>query len=220
MTQKNGYIPDEWLLSYAAGALGEAHSMIVSTHAAYHADVSQKIADAEAIGGALLAEQPASTLPDNFFDDVMAKLDDEDTPAVAETKEAKTLDTSIPASLAEYLGKPLEDMKWRFMGPGLKQCQLWKGENGEKLWLLKAKAGASIPMHDHRGLELTLILKGSYHVDGKHYTPGLVEVAEAGSEDHQPVIDDAEECICLVVTEAPIKIHNLLGRMVQPFIGL
>ena len=217
MTQSNGYIPDEWLLSYAAGALSEGHAMIVSAHAAYHAEVGQKIADAEAIGGALLEDQDTSALPDGFFDDLMAKLEDEEMPEVTETT---ALDKSIPASLAAYLGKPLDDMKWRFMGPGLKQCQLWTGEGGEKLWLLKAKAGASIPMHDHSGLELTLILKGSYHVGGTHYTPGLVEVAEAGSKDHQPVIDDAEDCICLVVTEAPIKIHNWIGRMVQPFIGL
>jgi len=106
------------------------------------------------------------------------------------------------------------------MGPGMSQVRLWTGPNDERLWLLKAKGGVSIPTHDHNGIEMTLVLKGSYTVDGQRYSKGMIEIADGDVEGHTPIIDEGEECICLVVTEAPIRIHSFLGRMVQPFIGL
>ena len=106
------------------------------------------------------------------------------------------------------------------MGPGMQQCRLGEGPNGQKLWLLKARGGTRIPVHDHRGTEFTLILRGSYCVGDDRYTPGLLEIATPDVVDHQPVIDEGQECICLVITDAPIRLHSWIGRLVQPFIGL
>lgn len=106
------------------------------------------------------------------------------------------------------------------MGPGLSQVRLWTGPRDERLWLLKAKGGAKVPAHDHNGIEMTLVLQGSYHVGEGRYASGMLEIADDDTTNHKPVIDQGEDCICLVVTEAPIKIHSLIGRLVQPFIGL
>ncbi|WP_417451755.1 cupin domain-containing protein, partial [Kordiimonas sp.] len=126
----------------------------------------------------------------------------------------------IPSPLARYMGKGLDDLKWRFMGPGMKRVKLRSYDNGERLWLLRARGGTAMPFHDHRGTEFTLVLTGGYTVGQKHYTPGLIEVADANVTDHQPIIDEGEDCICLVVTDAPIKLHSVIGRLVQPIIGL
>jgi putative transcriptional regulator len=77
-----------------------------------------------------------------------------------------------------------------------------------------------VPAHDHNGIEMTLVLQGSYHVGEGLYASGMLEIADDDTTNHKPVIDQGEDCICLVVTEAPIKIHSLIGRLVQPFIGL
>ena len=125
-----------------------------------------------------------------------------------------------PQPLHAYLGQSLEDLNWRTMGPGMKQVRLWSGDKGEQLWLLKAKGGTKIPAHDHGGAEMTLVLKGSYHVGEAQFTPGMLEMADIDDTNHHPVIDEGEDCICLVVTEAPIKLHSFVGRLAQPFIGL
>ena len=48
---------------------------------------------------------------------------------------------------------------------------------------------------------------------------GDMEVADQ-TIGHQPVIDDGEECICLVMTEGSLRLKNVFARMAQPFIGL
>ena len=216
-----GILADEWLLSYAAGALNEAQALVVATHADCHPDLTDKVMQAEDIGGGLLDTLAPSALDDDALDRVMAALDADpraETPPAPAAPTGRASD--LPAPLAQYLGKDLVDLDWRTMGPGMQQVKLWSGPKGEKLWLLKAKGGTAIPAHDHRGSELTLVLRGSYYVGDQHFTPGLVEYADTDIDNHRPVIDEGEDCICLVATEAPIRLHSLVARLVQPFIGL
>ena len=220
MTTNTGLLPDEWLVSYAAGALTEAQALAVACHAEYHDEMKERIADAEAVGGVLLEGVVPARLSvgalDSAFKAIEA-LDDE--PSPVEPTPTYT-DTRMPAPLAALLGKGFEDLKWGFMGPGMKKLMLKTYENGERLWLLRAKGGTKMPFHDHGGLELTLVLAGGYKVGDTHYTPGMMEVAGPEVTHHQPIIDEGEDCICLAVTDAPIKLHSFVGRMFQPFIGL
>lgn len=214
---KIGLIPDEWVLSYAAGSLSEAHALVVASHIDSHSELKEKLSDAEAIGGALLEDNDTAELSDTMWEGVLGKLDE----GVNDNDKIVIENTGhLPQPLTDYLKGGLDNLRWRKMGPGLSQVRLWTGPNDERLWLLKAKGGVKIPMHDHRSLEMTLVLQGSYCAGEERYTPGLIELADENTHDHQPIIDQGEDCICLVVTEAPIKIHNLIGRIFQPFIGL
>jgi len=221
-----GILEDEWLLSYAAGTLHEGEALMVASHAAYHPALQTRMNDAENLGGALLDDLQPASIQDDAFDNLMAMLDDElndengSEGGRIEIAPTKSRDSHLPAVLQDYLGKDLDALNWRTMGPGMKQVRLWEGPDGEKLWLLKARGGTTVPVHDHRGNEMTLVLTGSYHVGDDRYTPGMLEFADTEVEDHQPVIDDGEDCICLVVTNAPIRLHSLMARMAQPFIGL
>ncbi|UTW54357.1 ChrR family anti-sigma-E factor [Kordiimonas sp. SCSIO 12610] len=214
----HGLIPDEWLLSYAAGALSEAHALLVASHAEYHPELKSKIKDAEDIGGSMMDEFEPSDINQDALDNVFARIDalPADTPVDVTDK----FDSNLPLPLANYLDGDLSDLKWRIMGPGMSQVRLWTGPNDERLWLLKARGGTEIPKHDHSGNEMTLILQGGYRVGDKHFTVGDLELADNEMVEHQPIIDEGEDCICLVVTEAPIKLHSFIGRMMQPFIGL
>lgn len=216
-----GLIPDEWLMSYAAGALSEQEALLVATHVSYHPWLQSRLADAEAIGGAMLDALEPVAINDGVFDAILARIESPVADAVpTQAVESVTCDKDIPPVLGKYLGQPMTDLRWRAMGPGMKQCRLADGPGQQRLWLLRARGGTRIPEHDHGGAEFTLVLRGSYHVGDAHFTPGLIEVADTHVTDHQPVIDEGEECICLVVTEAPIRLHSLVGRLVQPFIGL
>ncbi len=219
MTQV-GLIPDEWLVSYAAGALSDERALLVASHVAYHPGLKARVEDAEAIGGALLDAQEPIADVDSSFDALMARIDLPDLDDEEEAVPSLASDDDLPSVLRSYLDKPLDDLKWRMMGPGMYQHKLSNGPDGEKLWLLRARGGTEMPVHDHRGLEMTLVLRGSYHVGDKRYGPGQLELADSDVVDHQPMIDEGEDCICLVVTDAPIRLHSFVGRMVQPFIGL
>ncbi|WP_262690505.1 ChrR family anti-sigma-E factor [Kordiimonas aestuarii] len=219
---KTGLLPDEWLVSYASGALSEAQALVVASHVDYHEELKAKVADAEAIGGCLLEGIVPERLSEDALERTLAALAvlDDAAEALVEPVGSSVADIRMPAPLAAHLNMGLDELKWRFMGPGMRQVKLQAYENGERLWLLRARGGTEMPFHDHRGTEFTLVLTGSYRVGDKHYTPGLIELAGPEVTNHQPIIDEGEDCICLVVTDAPIKLHSLIGRMFQPFIGL
>ena len=220
----HGLIPDEWLVSYAAGSLSEEHALLVATHAHYQPDLQEKIMDAEAIGGALLEDIDPVSFDGAALDRVMESLDSNQ--GTAETNHEtnqpveRNGDVDLAPCLQEYLGQPLDSLKWRTMGPGMKNVKLSRGPNGENLWLLKARGGTHMPEHGHNGAEMTLVLRGGYTVDGKHYGPGFMEIADTDVENHRPIIDEGADCICLVVTHAPLRMKSLIGKVMQPFIGL
>jgi putative transcriptional regulator len=209
-------LTDEWLLSYAAGALTEGHAVMVASHIAYHEDLQQSVADAEAIGGALMDELDPAVVPGDMLERVLGRLDE--SPA----REIRPLNGSshiAPQPLIDYLGCDLDKLKWRLMGPGMSNVRLWKGSNDECLWLLRARGGVAVPEHGHNGDEWTLVLKGAYTAAEQHFVAGDMETADQ-EVIHQPVMDEDAECICLVLTNGLIRFKSPIARMLQPFIGL
>ena len=75
-------LQDEWLLSYAAGALDPGRSLMVSSHLAYHDDLQESVAGIEAIGGSLLESIEGSQFSDRDLDDLLAKLDSASVPEI------------------------------------------------------------------------------------------------------------------------------------------
>lgn len=217
---KYGNLPEEWIASYASGQLSDAKSLFVATHITYHPELQDTLQKAEAIGGNLIENSDTAELAPDALEHVFARIDSlpADEVAAAKLETSSAFDT--PPPLAKHLQKNLSDLKWRFMGPGMSQVKLWQDDNGDRLWLLRAKGGTEMPVHDHRGTELTMVLQGSYTVEGVRFGPGEVEIADSSTENHRPMIDEGEDCICLVVTDAPIRLHSVVGRLFQPFIGL
>ena len=209
-------LKDEWLLSYAAGALNPGRSLMVSSHLAYHDDLQEAVADAEALGGTLLEGLDGSPVSDDALNQLLSKLDDS---AVPEIPAVGASGGIFPEPLVEFIDTDIDKLNWRFMGPGMSNSRLWSGSHGERLWLLRAKGGIAIPEHGHTGDEWTLVLNGSYQTELGQYGRGDIEVAD-GQTDHQPMIDAGEECVCLVYTQGPLQFKSLASRLAQPFIGL
>ena len=82
--------------------------------------------------------------------------------------------------------------------------------------LLYIPAGAAMPDHGHRGMELTLVLRGAFTDEDDRFGPGDVEVADE-ELNHTPVADIGEDCICLAATDAPLRFNSWLPRLAQPF---
>lgn len=76
-----------------------------------------------------------------------------------------------------------------------------------------------MPDHGHRGLELTLVLQGSFADEVDHFGRGDIEIA-GDDLDHQPVAGTEADCICLTATDAPLRFNGLIPRIVQPFLKI
>lgn len=210
---------EEWIMDYAAGTLSEGAALMVASHLSFLPGARADLAAAEAIGGALLdGLEPDAVAPDAFAR-LSAKLDLAETETVEPARKATPSSSVLPAPLRRWLGRDVDELGWSFLGPGMRKVKLWRGPNDERLWMLRAKPGARIPAHGHSGVELVLVLKGSFTDPSGTFHVGDVEEAD-DADMHSLTIGTEDECICLALTKGPIRFEGWIARLMQPFIGL
>ncbi len=215
------HIPDEILVSYASGSLPEAWSLLVATHLALCPACRKAANEVEELGGALLDELTPADLSDGAFDALMNRLESSpvDKEYVALEKRTADVPSILPEPLKSYVGGDLHALNWKRLGKGAYHIPI-KLRNGEgTARLLKVPAGQPVPAHGHRGEELTLVLTGSFTTHQGEFLRGDVEAADDEIE-HMPVAGPGEDCICLAITDAPLKFKSLAARIAQPFIGI
>ena len=104
------------------------------------------------------------------------------------------------------------------MAPGVHMIRAPRS-GGDTLILLKIAPGKSMPIHSHRGSELTQILKGAYDDELGHFGPG--DMADLDSDvEHQPVTSPGVPCICVAALDGPLQFRGWLARKMQPMVGL
>lgn len=206
------HLDEATLLAYAAGTLPEAFNLIVATHLSL-CDTCRASAQAyDAVGGALL-DDDAAAMTAGSLDQILAQLDNGfDAPA----RHVSTSD--IPTPLHSYIGDDLESIRWRPVGMGVKQAIL-RTSKGATARLLSIPAGAAMPDHGHHGTEMTLVLKGAFQDDDAYFARGDIEIADSDVQ-HIPVADIHEDCICLAVTDAPLRFQGILPRIWQKFVRI
>ncbi|MEP4378431.1 MAG: ChrR family anti-sigma-E factor [Alphaproteobacteria bacterium] len=223
---------DELLVAYAAGELDEAWSLVIATHTALCPVCRSDVHMAEAVGAALLEDMPAAEMA--VLDDAalartlaLAELADEETPPDASSAASASGETDapggipiLPQPLRDYAGGDADTLKWRRLGAGAFQVPLVTGRRGAPTArLLRFPAGTAVPEHGHDGMEMTLVLAGSYADAGAPFARGDVDVNDAEVA-HRPVAGAGPDCICLTVTERPLRFRGLIARLAQPFIGV
>jgi putative transcriptional regulator len=112
----------------------------------------------------------------------------------------------------------LDALPWKRLGQGIEQLILVQ-KAMTRARLLRIGAGVVIPQHGHGGTELTMVLRGGFADLGHRYARGDVATADAKTV-HSPAADHSETCICLAVTDAPLKLTGLVGRLISPFLDL
>ncbi|WP_109566186.1 ChrR family anti-sigma-E factor [Jannaschia seohaensis] len=213
-------IGDELLIGYAAGLLPESYDLMVATAVSLDDDARARLEGFEAMGGALLAEAEVAPLRSDSFDKVMERImgaGRADTVHV----DVKTprIDATLPQPLRDALGGDVDTLRWRGVGMGVKQIVIPCGDDEATARLLSIPGGQAMPDHGHGGTEITLVLKGAFHDGDLRYARGDIEVADDAVE-HMPVADVGEDCICLVVTDAPLRFNKLLPRIAQRFLNI
>lgn len=206
-------------MAYSAGDLPEAVNLIVATHISLCDECRAALDSYDAVGGAVLDTCDSVALSSDSLNSVLSMIHAQDNKVTDRDQEpAPAKDSVLPAPLAEYVAGGLENVKWRSVGMGVKQAVLDTSSEASAR-LLYIPAGTAIPDHGHTGMELTLVLQGAFQDEDGYFGRGDIEIA---SEDvhHTPVADISEDCICLAVTDAPLKFKGLVPRMAQPFLGI
>lgn len=218
MTIKH-HISDELLLEYATGALEEGWSMAVATHLALCPHCRQRLSCMEDTGGALLEALPnAASASDDSWAALKARLN-APKPAPKSETVPKASSPVFPQPLRDYIGADMDQLKWKPLGLGAYHYPIRTGNPDIYVRLLRIPAGKPVPEHSHRGRELTLVLKGSFRDHNGHFGRGDFEETDETIE-HQPIASAGEDCICLAVTDAPLRFKSRIVRFIQPILGI
>jgi len=201
----------ELLLEYACGAQREPVALLIATHLALCPPCRSECRDLEAIGGALLEEIGPDPVPEGSFARLLAGLDAPRDPVAPAPRAQPDAPAPLPEPLRGYVGGSLDRLSWRRLGP-IAEARLLPRSAGFTTRLVRLRAGAAAPRHTHGGSELTLVVEGGFTDPSGHYLRG--DVAHAGGDvDHRPVADADGDCLCLVVTDAPLRLTGRIGRL-------
>lgn len=218
MTIKH-HISDSFLIDYASGSLSEGWSLAVASHLALCPECRKRLAVMEGAAGALLEKVSA----DDNVDDAWARFKAGAIQLRAEeihpAKSGPGMAAVLPDPLRSYLGGDLADLKWRALGRGAYQILIETQDRDTQVRLLRIPAGKPVPEHTHEGRELTLVLAGSFRDGDDLFARGDIEEAD-GELLHTPTATEGEDCICLAVTEAPLKFSSWVVRLLQPILKI
>ena len=220
---------DDLLIAYASGTIEEPIALLVATHLAFCPRCRKEVERLEALGGTLLENETAESVEADSLAAVMARLD-EPAPEAPTPEAPKDAIVSaphqashdgglrLPAPLRDYLGDGLDRLDWKSYR-GFDEAELLLETPGLRTRLMRIKAGTAMPAHTHEGNELTLVLTGGFSDEHGHFLRG--DVAEADpSVKHVPVADEGEDCLCLAVTDAPLRLTGPIGRLLNPFLRI
>lgn len=193
------HLDDATLMSFAAGSLPEALAAVAAEHLALCAHCRKELRIAERLGEGLLRDIAPAPL----------------------VKPEPDTQTAAPPRLAPKrvsLVQDLQNVRWRWIGPGLQSHRI-RVRSGS-LHLLKAAPSAAVPVHDHAGGELTLVLQGALLEGKDRLGPGDVADHDADVGEHRPRADAELGCICLIGSEHKARFRSILARLMQPFHGM
>ena len=196
------------LLDYALGSLAEGWSLAVAAHLSLCPMCRQQVAEMEALGGALMDDCPPAIAGDALWQRVAARMD-----ALEGAREVAA------APLRDYTGGDADNLAWRRLGLGAEQVVLKTRQPGTSARLLRIAPGQRVPAHGHAGLEVTVVLSGAFSDETGRYGRGDFQELD-GEIEHQPWVDGGEPCICLAVTDAPLRFKSLAAKLAQPLLGI
>lgn len=213
------HISDDLLVSYAAGALSEGWSLLVATHLAMCPQCRSRNRSAEAVGGCLLECAEAVPVAAGSFESVMARINGEPLQSHSAQNIRRECDYDLPEPLRGYAGGDFDELGWRRLGISAARIEIKTGDPETQVRLLRFPPGMEVPRHGHGGRELTLVLAGSLHDGGSIYERGDVADADETIE-HTPKAGPETGCVCLAVTDQPLRFRSLALRLARPILGM
>jgi putative transcriptional regulator len=208
---------DSMLAAFAAGTLDHGQHVAIATHLVSCPQCRSFMRSMEQVGGSVLTSLPPSAMSSDALAKVEARLKEPGLPAVAD------LPSAVPETEVPGLPKFVRRYRfgnWKWIAPSvhLRPVMLPYASN-TRVFLLKSGPGTKMLEHTHTGIEMTCVLSGAFSQDGDHYGPGDFDLGDE-TVDHQPIVDEGRDCICLVAMQGKLRLNGLLGRIMQPFVRL
>ncbi|WP_209427726.1 ChrR family anti-sigma-E factor [Pararhodobacter sp. SW119] len=210
------HLNDALLMAYSAGQLPEAFNLAVAAHVSLCDECRARLESFDAVGGVLLDDCSGVSLSENSFAATMARIKAGD-PQPRSPRQAVPRGV-FPAPLRDYVGGDLDAVRWRSVGGGVRQAILATDRDATAR-LLYIPGGVAVPDHGHRGTELTLVLQGAFRDEVDRFGRGDIEIATE-ELDHTPVAEEGDPCVCLAVTDAPLRFNSFVPRILQPFLRI
>ncbi len=213
------HLDGEMLMQYSAGILTEGWSVAVATHLALCPACRSELRTLESVGGYFLERENAEI--DDITESwrrVKDKIEAGTMEKLVQMKKRSSSDLTYPEPLRTYIDAA-GGLRWRSLGRGAAQMIIPTGDKTTSVRLLKIPAGQPVPEHSHGGLELTLVIDGSFSDEISTFGRGDIEIADDNLT-HQPRANPGKDCICLAVTDAPLRFKSRLLRLIQPLLGI
>jgi putative transcriptional regulator len=208
--------PEELLLDYAAGALPEGPSLVVSLHVALDPVARRTVQDFQAVGGALLESETAASFEEFALERALAKLDSIPVEARPEPPQPIPGFEWAPTPLLPYLGRT---PRWRKRFGGFESIPVRIPGDTHRVEILRLMPGRGLPQHHHTGYEYTTVMQGGFTDNTGNYGVGDFAMGP-GSQDHEPIadLDDGVPCIAMIVLERPLVLTGPWGRWFNPLV--
>jgi putative transcriptional regulator len=206
------HLDDATLMSFAGGSLPNTLAAVAAAHISMCDRCRGELAVLERIGASLMADLPAAAMAGAA--PAMPLRNN-----VVEAAPRHFPQGEVPQPLTRLIGGNLDEVRWRWIGPGLWHRPLAVGSTGS-LQLLWGAPSARVPDHTHGGSELTLVLRGALIDDTGRYGPGDVADLDEAVEQHAPQADAEQGCICVIANEQPTRFRGVLAWLLQPWHGM
>lgn len=213
---------EDMLVEYAAGSLDQALAISIKAHIEMCPECREKVSRYNQLGATLMMNEEVEHADEaegqqQSFADLMTRIKSTSANEQARfTPTAKPKNTTLPAVLDALL-PARSKLKWRRVSPSLKQANLATGQNQYEVCLHKISKGGKVAHHDHRGLEVTLVLSGAFSDENGTYKKGDFVVRQPG-ERHRPCATQNQDCLCLSVVAAPVKLTGFMGTLINPLL--
>ena len=221
--------PDDNLLTeYSSGSLANAVGVIVCAHLQTCPHCRKRVEQLNKLGAAILNQSVAEAVQPASFDQLMTRIRNQNSQTLAGDKKSTSehlhpvyandpLLKHVPKVIAKLLPRDGK-LKWERVSAALKTARLKTGQSQYEVAFQRISSGGRVVEHDHRGLEVTMVLCGSFSDEDGVYNQGDFLVRNAG-EIHRPTATQNQDCLCISVVEAPVKVTGFFGKLVNPFLS-
>ena len=208
------YHPDiELLLRYSSGQLEPALAVAIGLHQQQCKFCQSRISDLESVGGTTLELHTESQVDVSGFDRLMAEIETVPTDT-AESSYDDLAVASVDQALVETLDtQKFDEMNWEKVTRNISRATIAMNDPSYEVELLKFSPNAKIPKHTHQGREFTLVLQGDFSDHKDNYQRGEF-IEQDDCDEHQPVAGN-DGCICLAITDAPLKFTGTFGPILN-----
>ena len=235
----NFHPSDNELIEFSAGNTDWALAICISSHIEHCPTCAQKLRSFNKIGGATLSKGTKVAVSTDCFSHLLNKIKQSSTEETNENLQ-KSNTSLVSAPTSEKLGTDQSNydkhiisdlpqviqklvsknmpLHWKRVAPALQEARITTGQDKYEVCFHKIKRGGKIAEHDHGGKEVTMVLRGSFSDEHGTYHVGDYLVKEAGQV-HRPLAAQNQDCLCLSIIEAPVRLTGLKGKLINPFLS-